>query len=50
MSSVEHYRLALQQQILYQQPLEEYMALQTEIEDLKAKISAKHKKHRRCDK
>lgn len=50
MSSDEYYRLALQQQVLYYQNLQEVLEVEAEIEDLKAKIAAKHKKHRRCDK
>jgi hypothetical protein len=50
MSSVEYYSLCLQQQTLYYQQLEECLALNASIQDLKTKIAAKHKKHRRCDK
>lgn len=50
MSSAEYYRLALQQQVLYYQNIQECLALQEEIEELKSRITAKHKKHRRCDK
>lgn len=30
--------------------MDEYLALEEELEELRAKISARHKKHRRCDK
>lgn len=50
MSSVEHYRLALLQYIQYQQQLQAVLRLQEEIGELRTQISARHKKHRRCDK
>lgn len=46
----EYQKLALQQYVHYQTQMDEYLALEEELEELRAKISARHKKHRRCDK
>lgn len=50
MSSVQWSRLAMQQQMLYYQNMQECLDLEEEIETLKTRIASKHKKHRRCDK
>ena len=50
MTAPDYYRLALQQQLKYYQQMEAVLEAETDIEALKARIAAKHKKHRRCDK
>ena len=50
MEPAHYYRLALQQQVLYQQQLEELIQTEEDIQGLKTRIAARHKKHRRCDK
>ena len=50
MTSPDYYRLALQQQMLYHLQMEAILKAEEEIEALKTNITAKHKKHRRCDK
>jgi hypothetical protein len=50
MSSVEYHRLALLQYVRFQQQLEECISLEAQIAELKEAVSARHKKHRRCDK
>ena len=50
MSSYEHYRLAMQQMVLYHQQMDEYLRVHTEVEELRQQVVGRQKKHRRCDK
>ena len=46
---MDHFRLALLEQLKYHMQLEELMKLREEIEDLRENVSLFQKKHRRCD-
>jgi hypothetical protein len=48
--STNYFSEALMQEMLYMHNIREIEQLTEEIEDLKATIFAKQKKHRRCDK
>jgi hypothetical protein len=50
MSTNEYFRLALLQYIRMQHNLEALQKSQAEVDSLRAKVSARHKKHRRSDK
>lgn len=49
MSTINHFRLALLEQLRYHHQLEELISLKEEIEELRDKVALFQKKHRRCD-
>lgn len=50
MSTNEYFRLALLQYVRIQHNLESIQKAQTEIDELRQAVAARHKKHRRTDK